>query len=556
VNAAVNLLIRAGLKLAEFREQRPFLRATRDPDRTQQALLMRILQRHRHTRFGQAHGFHSIRDTNDFAARVPIADYEDLRPWIDRQENDGNPELVPEKPRLYARTSGSTGTPKLIPVSQDTIARHHRDQKIFSCCHARAVPGLFDGSILAFVSPAIEGHLPSGTAYGSMSGLIYGSMPRLMRRKYLVPAEVFALSEYDLKYLLIATFAAADPSVTYVAAANPSSFLKLARVIWSEADTIVEAVESGELPGGEALDDDAGRRIRAAFRGNPKRARELRVLFAGEPTINAADLWPDLKAVSCWREGSCRVLLPELQKLLPDGLPVLEMGYLSSECRGSLPVSSLDHREVPTFHENYFEFVERGDWEAGCTETSTLTELECGKIYHVIVTTQDGLYRYFMNDLVMVDGWFNRTPTIHFLEKGTGVTSITGEKLHEGQVIAAVADLVRTRQGFPEFFILVADPERQRYLFYAEEHGSLSDTLAAELDAALAERNLEYESKRASGRLHPIEVRRLQAGTGEAYKAHLIAKGQREAQFKFLRLQSRDKLNYELDQHLHLHTKA
>lgn len=549
MRSAANLLIRASLKVAELRHRRPFLRATGDPDRVQNALLQKILRKNQETRFGQTHGFGKIQDAGDYASRVPISDYEDLRPYIERQERDGTPELVPRNPCLYTRTSGSTGSPKLIPISQATIGRHFRDQKIFSSCHARAVPGLFDGSILAFVSPAVEGHLSSGTAYGSMSGLIYRSMPSLMRRKYLIPPEVFALPDYDLKYLLIAIFAASDSSLSYIAAANPSSFLKLARVIWNQSPSIIEAVDSGFLPGREQLETESGQRIQSAFRKNSARAAELRQLFAATRDLDASDLWPNLKAVSCWREGSCRVLLPQLKKLLPGNLPILEMGYLSSECRGSLPVSSLDHREVPTFHENYFEFIERSDWEAGLRTSKKLTELELGKAYHVIVTTQDGLYRYFMNDLIVVDGWFHRAPTIHFLEKGGGVTNITGEKLHEAQVIAAVEGLIQTRNGFPEFFLLVADPERQRYLFYAEDHEELSDQFSRQLDAALAERNLEYEAKRASGRLHPIELRRLEPGTGESYKAHLLSRGQREAQFKILRLQSREKLAYDLDQH-------
>ena len=128
-----------------------------------------------------------------------------------------------EKPQRYARTSGSTGTPKLIPVSDDTFERHRLAQKIFSCCHAAAVPGLFDGSIIGFVSPSIEGHLPGGTPYGSMSGMIYRSMPRLLRRKYLLPPEIFDLADYELKYLLIAIFAASDRSrASFARAIMPS----------------------------------------------------------------------------------------------------------------------------------------------------------------------------------------------------------------------------------------------------------------------------------------------------------------------------------------------
>jgi hypothetical protein len=550
MNGLINGLVRLRLARAARLQWRPFLEQTRDPAGVQQTVLQTILRRHQDTRFGRDHGFAQIRTPADYAARVPIQTYEDLRPYIERQEQEQTPELVAEQPVLSARTSGSTGSPKYLPILKDTIARHHRSQQIFSCCHAAEVPGLFSGSILAFVSPAIEGLLPTGTPFGSMSGLIYGSMPWLLRRKYLVPAAVFECADHALKYLLIATFALADRSVSYIAGANPSSFLRLTRLIQSAAPQILAAVASGELPGRDALEPATYRSLQAAFRGSRRRAEELERLFATGREVTLAQLWPQLKAVSCWREGNCRVLLPALRRQLPDTVPILEMGYLSSECRGTLPVASLRHLEVPTFHENYFEFIARDDWEAGRSECLTLTEIVPGRAYYVVVTTPDGLYRYFINDIVVAGERYEQTPTIHFLEKGAGVTSLTGEKLYESQVSEAVEALARDRDWLPEFFMLVADPGRQGYHFYTETHTSLGSGFAQELDAAIAARNLEYESKRASDRLRPIELKRLRPGTGEAYKAHLVAQGQREAQFKFSRLQSRDKLTFDLDQHV------
>ena len=72
---------------------------------------------------------------------------------------------------------------------------------------------------------------------------------------------------------------------------------------------------------------------------------------------------------------------------------------------------------VPTFQENFFEFVEQTDWDADRPNTVTLEQLETGKRYYVLVTTMNGLYRYFMNDLIEVTGWFHSTPTIRFRAK-------------------------------------------------------------------------------------------------------------------------------------------
>ena len=63
------------------------------------------------------------------------------------------------------------------------------------------------------------------------------------------------------------------------------------------------------------------------------------------------------------------------------------------------------------------------------------------------------------------------------------------------------------------------------------------DDLAVEVDRHLGIMNVEYHSKRRSGRLGPLQVRWLPAGTGDLYRASCVAAGQRDAQFKYLHLQ-------------------
>lgn len=301
-----------------------------------------------------------------------------------------------------------------------------------------------------------------------MSGLIYRSMPWLLRRKYVVPAAVFEITDYELKYFIIAAFGLAEPNITYVGAANPSTFLKIADVIRTRASNLITALETGEIPGLERVPPSLAGEIKPRFKVNVVRAQAVRKLLASAPAALFSGLWPQLKAVSCWREGSCRVVLPAVRKLLNPDVPLLELGYLSSEARGSLPVAPLQHREVPTLHQNYFEFIERADWEEGRSTIKTLGELEIGHAYYVIMTTSAGLYGYFMNDVITVDGRYQQTPTIKFVEKGAGVTNITGEKLYESQVTTAVAAALPHAESAAAFFVMVADEEKQRYHFYLE----------------------------------------------------------------------------------------
>ena len=79
-----------------------------------------------------------------------------------------------------------------------------------------------------------------------------------------------------------------------------------------------------------------------------------------------------------------------------------------------------------------------------------------------------GLYRYFMNDLVEVTGFFQKTPLLRFVQKGKGVTNLTGEKLYEAQVIDAVQGELPRCGVTPTFFVMVADDQAMAYRLMVE----------------------------------------------------------------------------------------
>lgn len=78
-----------------------------------------------------------------------------------------------------------------------------------------------------------------------------------------------------------------------------------------------------------------------------------------------------------------------------------------------------------------------------------------------------------MNDIIEVTGYFSRTPTIRFVQKGKGVTNIAGEKLYEHQVTTAVGQVLIARGLISEFFVMLADVENFRYTLCVEHVSSL-----------------------------------------------------------------------------------
>ena len=237
-----------------------------------------------------------------------------------------------------------------------------------------------------------------------------------------------------------------------------------------------------------------------------------------------------------WTGGSCKVPLARLGASLPPCAAVVELGYLASEFQGTVNLDAGTNLCVPTLCDTLFEFAERESRETGRGDFLLLHELAEGREYYVFVTTPDGLYRYDMNDIVRVTGWLNGTPCLEFVQKGKGVTSITGEKLYEGQVVDAVMAETAGPGVGAEFFVMLADEEASGYTLFIET-GAVGAELADALDRRLRETNVEYDAKRDSGRLAPVRVQALRPGAGAAYRAERVAQGQRDAQFKYLHLQ-------------------
>lgn len=517
------------------------------PSETQTNVLAEILARNADTTFGRNYGFGSIRGHAEFTKAVPVCDYEGLRPHIERQENTGEAVLTAEAPVLYAMTSGTTGEAKYIPITPTGLTRQAKAQHLLATMLHAATPAL-SGRILGIAGPAVEGQRPGGTPYGSASGMILEGMPGLIRRRYILPATTLAIADYDARYYVVAALALAEDNLTGIATANPSTLLRLRQLIVDRWPDLLDDLAGGTPHGAGPLDPNCRREVTAALATKGARAAQLRAL--GEPAdLSLGELWPRLAAVTTWTRGSCGLAVTRLRELLSETVTVAELGYLASEVRGTVAVDTTSGNCVPMLGDNFFEFVERDAWKSGAAQFLTLADLEEGRQYYVFVTTFDGLYRYDMNDIVEVTGTFGATPCLAFVQKGRGVTNITGEKLHESQVLEAVVAAGGGRVPGGGFFLMLADTPAAAYRLYLEGPFDDSDTLtrlARSVDNTLARLNVEYRTKRASGRLQPVVGHELRAGTGGAYRCHCVAGGQRDAQFKVMPLQRAEDCTFDL----------
>ena len=542
-----DLLLRAGMQFYRERYWRPVERAADRPGEAQREMLGQLLLANRDTRFGTTHGFADIASPRQFRERVPVQDYEMLRPYIEEQRRTGAPALTAEAPLFYAQTSGSTGTPKYIPITPTLLATQRAEQALFSYLQFRACPQAFAGKALGIMGAATEGRLDSGHAVGSVSGHLYRSLPALIRSRFVVPPEVSSIADYELKYLVIVYLALMQPDITYIGSPNPSTFLRLLDILNSERGRLLRSLETGRLEALDALDPEVRKAIAGRIRPRPALADRLR----REDGLTFANVWPGIRLVTTWTGGSCGIALETLRTKLPPQAAVMELGYQATECRGTIAIEAETSSGLPPLNDCFFEFVEPALWDTGTPRVLTLEELEIGARYYILVTTASGLYRYFMNDLVEVTGVFRQTPLFKFVQKGKGVTNLTGEKLYEGQVIDAVQQALGAFGAKAPFFVLIADEQRLSYSLVIECDDEAPDmqVIACAVDRRLGELNIEYRAKRESGRLLPLDARGLRRGTADAYKAACVHAGQREGQFKPAVLQYRKDLVMSFDEY-------
>jgi hypothetical protein len=536
----LGMVFRGAMATYAVRYWRPVTRHAGQPERAQARALRTILDANRTTDFGAEHRFGDVETPEQFRQRVPVQDYETLRAYIERQRCTGAAALTAEPPLFYAQTSGSTGRPKYIPVCATALRTYRAEQALFTYLQYRACPAAFSGEALGIMGAAVEGRLESGHDVGSVSGYLYESLPSFVQSRFVLPPKLAAIADYDLKYLVILRLALASPDITYLGSPNPSTFLRLLDVLNDRRDVLARSLESGSLPGLESLAPDIRAIVLRRLRPERARAAQMR----GTAPLTFASLWPGIRLLTTWTGGSCGIALDKLRTTLPADAKVMELGYQSTECRGTIALDAETQGGLPPLHHHFFEFVEQDRWDSGRPAFLGLEELALGQRYYILITTAAGLYRYFMNDLVEVTGRYRQTPLLRFVQKGKGVTSLTGEKLYEAQVIQAVQDTAR-RHGFaPGFFLLVAEEVLSSYKLFLETDaaGAPVAQIAAEVDHRLGELNVEYHSKRASGRLAPLTIAMLRRGAGDAYKTACVRAGQREGQFKPAVLQYRREL--------------
>jgi hypothetical protein len=236
------------------------------------------------------------------------------------------------------------------------------------------------------------------------------------------------------------------------------------------------------------------------------------MLLLGDLREQAAELWPNLRVISCWSDANAARDAAELARIFPRAY-IQPKGLLSTEGFVSIPLTDA---EAPALaYRSHF-------YELRCTQTDRVlpaTEGEVGGRYRVVLTTGAGLYRYDTEDVIEIVGYRRACPLLRFIGRAQHISDHYGEKLNEIFVRERL-ERVLLERGVVATFAMLACEENAYTLFIesAAADALLLDTVHA-LDQTLRE-NIHYDYCRRLGQLDALQVFRITQNASATYLTH------------------------------------
>ncbi len=513
--------------------------AIRDVEKTQAALLLRILSKNAGTAFGREHAFETIGSVEAFQGAVPTQSHEDLLPYIDRIANGAPNALTVEPVHRFGISSGSTRASKLIPYTPSLMTDFQAgiDPWIFHLFKEH--PGILRGKAYWSITPVGDRprYSPGGIPIGFDDERAYfGRLARWALGVVMVTPPELALVQ-DMEAFRYATLRLLlqEGSLSWISIWNPAFAVLLLDPLERWFDRLVDDIRTGTMSVDLGVSPQIDRTIRKMVRKSQRRAAELIRLRNEKGSTLYEAIWPDLKLISCWAHGNAAAAVKQLRicfphvVIQPKGLVATE-AFVSFPIRGELSALSI------TSH--FFEFE---DIDTGTIRLAH--QLETGRQYSVLVTTSGGFYRYELNDLVRVLGFEEECPLICFIGRKDKVVDVLGEKLNE-QFVAETTQRMIPKLMQPRFWMVA--PSRSgpdvAYTLFLQLIDDTADEdslrrISAEIDQSFRA-NYHYDYCRRLGQLAQFRLFLIDPDQrpSEVYLKKCASLGQRLGDIKLVAL--------------------
>lgn len=172
----------------------------RHPNKIQKQVFQSLIGGAVKTQFGKDHQFNKIQSIQDFQKAVPIRDYEDFKPYINKILKGEEDVLWKGLPEYFAKTSGTTSGAKYIPITKASIPNHIKTARnvLFSYIAHTGKAAFLDGYLMFLSgSPVLDN--TSIIPTGRLSGIVNHHIPNVLKTNQLPSWETNCEEDWETK---------------------------------------------------------------------------------------------------------------------------------------------------------------------------------------------------------------------------------------------------------------------------------------------------------------------------------------------------------------------
>lgn len=424
------------------------------PIDVQEELLKGLINKAKHTEIGIQYDFNSIKTYTDFAKRIPITTYEDNESNYERARKGESNIFWPTPIKWFAKSSGTTNAKsKFLPVSSESLEEcHYAASKDLLCLYLNNNPDseLFLGKSLR-LGGSKELYKENGTVFGDLSAILIDNMPFWAEFSSTPSNEVSLMPDWETKMQAIV-----DETINE----NVTSLLGVPSWVLVLLNQVIEST---------------GRN-------------------------NLFEIWPNLEVY--FHGGvSFDPYLEQYKKLLPKNNFLYYETYNASE--GFFAIQDRNNSKELLLMLDYgifYEFIPMNTYDSPKEIVIPLSDVELGKNYAIVITTNAGLWRYKIGDTIRF------TSINPFRIKVTGRTkhhiNVFGEELIIENAEAALRKAAKlTHSEIVDYtagpiFMEGKEKGAHEWIIEFKKQPDDSATFNKLLDAFLQESNSDYEAKR------------------------------------------------------------
>ncbi len=496
----------------------------------------RLMRKNKTTFYGKLNNFKDVKSIEDYQKIVPLSTYLDYDEYVQRMAK-GERGLITNMPvRRFTESSGSTGKSKLVPLSYwaEWVAQCFGFSAPVGC----AVKWFFkQGRLL----PPQKGLLTAETSMKKVKGgtvSCLSSIPLLNLRPLVPffassPKEVLFPEEncdMDMHYLKL-RFALQNTKISYLGTIFITTLESMFFYMEENWEMLCDDIEKGIINDSIKMPEALRKKYNKKLKPDPERAdelrREFRKGFDDSPIIPR--IWPKVEWLYGMGTGALSLYAKKLRRYIGEEMPIHYLGYTATEAFMAVPIELNSFEYVMLPQNGFYEFrpVDSESYD----DLLTIKDLEVGKEYELILTNMSGFYRYRIEDVIKVTGYYHQSPKVTFCYRLNQIANISGEKVSQLAFDEMVENLSDYMKDLYIGYSIYPDRSTSpgHYVLLLETAFPVSDEKKSEypevFEKMLCNGNVSCEPLIKSGALGHPEVKFLRKGTYDDYREVLRKRG-------------------------------